>query len=444
MIGPWLTDLGLWGPHASLAWWTIAVGTVVNSACAILGCFLVLRKLSLLGDAISHAVLPGIVVAFLFAGRSSFAALFLGALVTGILTTFFIQTLARFGGVGEDAGMGVVFTALFSIGVLLLTRLARDVHLDASCIIFGEIEYIPLDLIRVAGFQVPRVLPSMLMALVLTVSFVALFWKELKLASFDPALAVSLGYSATLLHYLLMIMTAVVTVTAFEAVGSILVVAMLVVPPATAYLLTDRLPRMIFWSVVVAVASSFLGYVAAVVWQANVAGMTAVAAGVQFTLAVLLAPRYGLISKAWNSWRLSIRIVGEDLAAALFRDEEAGARRPGEGIAGGELLRRAGGGLSARFALRQLVDRGDLTTLDGSRVALTPQGRAAAESLVRSHRLWESYLVENFHLPLDHLHDPAEKIEHFIGPELQKELAESLPEKKRDPHGREIPPPRAP
>lgn len=436
-------DLGLWGPHAALAWWTIAVGAIVNSACAILGCFLILRRLSLLGDAISHAVLPGIVVAFLLAGRSSFFGLFIGALATGILTTFFIQTLARFGGVGEDAGMGVVFTALFSIGVLLLTRFAREVHLDASCIIFGEIEYIPLDLINVAGISVPRVLPSMLFTLALTIGFVSLFWKELKLAAFDPALAVSLGYSASLLHYLLMAMTAVVTVTAFEAVGSILVVAMLVVPPATASLLTDRLPRMIGGSVLVAVASSFLGYVAAVVWQANVAGMTAVAAGGLFALAVLFAPRYGLISKAWNSLRLSIRIIGEDLAAALFRDEEAGTREPGDGIASRELLRRAGGGISARLALRQLLDRGDLALLGGNQVALTPQGRATAESLVRSHRLWEAYLVENFQLPLDHLHDPAEKIEHFIGPELQKELAQSLPEDKLDPHGREIPPPRA-
>lgn len=438
-----LNQLGLWGPNAYTAWWTIAVGVIVNSACAVLGCFLILRKLSLLGDAISHAVLPGIVVAFLLAGRTSYWGLFLGALATGILTTFLIQTLARFGGVGEDAGMGVVFTALFSIGVIMLTRFARDVHLDASCIIFGEIEFVPFKRMLLLGYDVPDVLPRILTTLALVLGFVSVFWKELKLAAFDPALAVSLGFSATLLHYMLMTMTAIVTVTAFEVVGSILVVAMLVVPPATATLLTDRLPRMILWSVVVAVVSSFFGYLLAVIYKGNVGGMAAVVAGVQFGLAVLLAPKYGLISKAWNSLRLSIRIVGEDLAAALFRDEEAGARRPDEGIRSAELLRRAGGGVSARLALRQLLERGDLATVGGDRVALTPQGRASAESLVRSHRLWESYLVENFQLPPDHVHDPAEKIEHFIGPALQKELAESLPKHKLDPHGREIPPPRS-
>ena len=441
-----MIDFGLWGPNAGLAWWTIGVGAIVNTACAILGCFLVLRRLSLLGDAISHAVLPGIVIAFLMSGRSSFAALFIGAMLTGILTTFLIQTLARYGGVGEDAGMGVVFTALFSIGVLLLSRYAGEVHLDASCVIFGEIEYIPLDLIKIEslGLEVPRVLPSMLTSLVLVIGFVTLFWKELKLAAFDPALAVSLGFSATLLHYLLMAMTAVVTVTAFEAVGSILAVAMLVVPPATAFLLTDRLPRMIGLSVIVAILSSFLGYLGAVVWQANVAGMTAVAAGLQIGLAMFLAPRYGLLVRAWNSWQLSLRIVGEDLAAALFRDEEAGARQPAEGIMTDELLRRAGASFTAKMALRKLLERGELALLGGNRVGLTAQGRAAAESLVRSHRLWESYLVENLRLPLDHVHDPAERIEHFIGPELQQQIAESLPKSTTDPHGREIPPPRSP
>lgn len=437
-----MTDLGLWGPNADLAWWTIAVGAIVNTSCALLGCYLVLRRLSLLGDAISHAVLPGIVLAFLFAGRFSPIALLVGAMLSGLLTTLLIETLHRYGGVSQDVGMGVTALALFSVGVLVLTNQAHDVHIDASCVLFGEIEYIPLVTTRLAGLDVPQVLPTMLTALVGVLAFITVFWKELKLAAFDPALASASGFSATLLHYLLMGMTAVVTVAGFEAVGSVLIVAMLIVPPATAFLLTDKLGRMLIWSAVLAVSASLFGYVAAVVFRANVGGMSAVVAGGQFALAVVAAPRHGLLSKAWTALQLRLRIIGEDLAAALFRDEEAGVRRTGEGIATSELLRRTGDGMTARMALRRLLRRGDLATVAADRVALTDQGRATAESLVRSHRLWEAYLVENFQLPLDHLHEPAEKIEHFIGPALQQQLAESLPKTTVDPHGREIPPPR--
>jgi manganese/zinc/iron transport system permease protein len=441
-MSDYLIHLGLMGPSAHLAWWTIAVGAIVNAACAMLGCYLVLQRLSLLGDAISHAVLPGIVVAFLFAGRSSFVPLFLGAMLTGILTTFLIETLRQYAGVGDDTGMGIVFTALFSLGVVLMSNLARDVDLDVSCILMGQIENVPLDVVDFAGITIPRVLPTMTAALLLVSVFVALFWKEMKLASFDPALATALGFSAVLLHYLLMALTAVVTVAAFEAVGSILSVTMLVVPPATASLLTDRLKRMFVWSVVAAVSASFFGYLGAAAWNVSTAGMMAVVAGLQFAAAVLLAPRHGWLRRIWDSWQLSLRITAEDLTATLFRDEETGALRSGDGLPIDELLRRGGRGFVPTLALRQLRRRGAVHDVGPGRVALTERGRADAESLVRTHRLWEAYLVENFQLPLDHLHDPAERIEHFIGPALQQQLAESLPKADIDPHGREIPPAR--
>jgi len=438
-----VSDLGLWGPNADLAWWTIAVGAIVNTSCALLGCYLVLRKLSLLGDAISHAVLPGIVLAFLFAGRSP-AALLLGAMATGLLTTYLIETLHRYAGVGKDVGMGIVALALFSVGVLLLTNFARDVHIDASCVLFGEIEYIPLKTIRVFGITIPSVLPTMLAALVAVLAFITLFWKELKLAAFDPALATASGFSAGLMHYALMSMTAVVTVSAFEAVGSILAVAMLIVPPATAFLLTDRLGRMLGWSAAVAVSSSFFGYAAAAAFRTNVGGMSAVAAGVHFAAAVLFAPRHGMLSKSWSALQLSIRIVAEDMAAALYREGETiAAGGDGPQMNAAALLRRAGNGLTARLALRRLRRSGQVVAASDGRLELTKQGREAAESIVRSHRLWEAYLVEHFQLPLDHLHEPAERIEHFIGPALQRELAESLPKTDVDPHGRDIPPPRS-
>ncbi|MCE9606347.1 MAG: metal ABC transporter permease [Planctomycetia bacterium] len=427
------------GQGAYLDWWTIGIAAIVNTGCAVLGCFLVLRKLSLLGDAISHAVLPGIVLAFLLAGRSPMPML-LGAMATGVLTTFLIQTLQRYGGVAEDAGMGIVFTAMFSVGVLLLSNFASQVDLDPSCVLYGQIEYIPLNVETIFGIEVPKALPIMLSALVAVIAFVTLFWKELKLTSFDPALATAIGINATLIYYLLMGMTAVVSVAAFEAVGALFSVAMLIIPPATAHLLTDKLGRMVWWSAALAISASFFGYLVSKLLNVNAAGMMACVAGGQFAAAVVFAPHYGIVGKLRHQLSLTARIAGEDLAALLYRQEEPSRSRDGGTMTVRELVRAFGGGFVARYALHRLMRRGEIDKTPEGSVVLTDKGRRQAESLVRSHRLWEAYLDKNFQLPLDHLHAPAERIEHFIGPELQQQLAESLPKSDLDPHGREIPP----
>ena len=432
----------LLGPDLSLAFWPIVIGAIVNSACALLGCFLVLRRMSLLGDAISHAVLPGIVIAFFFAGRNAFGWLFVGAMATGLLTTFLVESLRRWGHVPEDSAMGIVFTALFSIGVILLSNWARDVHLDVSCVMYGDMDVATSIMTRGYGFEYPRVFPRMATALLGVVVFLFLFRKELKIAAFDPALATAMGFSAGLLHYLLMGMTAVVSVSAFEAIGSVLAVAMLIVPAATAQLLTDRFRTMLLLSAVVGILSSLVGYILARHYSANSAGMMAVAAGLQYGAAVLFAPRYGLVAKTWRSLALSLRIAGEDLLARLYRNEEA-ARQPATRQSASEAFVGSSPRVTSkwidRLALGRLLRGGEVERVGGGELALTDRGRQSAESLVRSHRLWEAYLVQNFQLPLDHLHEPAERIEHFIGPELQQQLAESLPKTTTDPHGRDIP-----
>jgi ABC-type Mn2+/Zn2+ transport system permease subunit/Mn-dependent DtxR family transcriptional regulator len=422
-------------PVSEAAFWTIAVGALTNASCAILGCYLVLRRMSLLGDAISHSILPGIALAFLLAGRNSLAV-FAGAMLMGLLTTLLTQSLHALGKVPEDASMGVVFTSLFAIGVILITNAAPRVDLDPGCVLYGLIELAPLDLVEVAGIEVPRNLPVLTVALVLTLLLVTLFWKEFKIVSFDPGLATAMGISALLFHYLLMAMVAGVTVASFEAVGSVLVVAMLIVPAATAHLLTDRLGWMMVWAVVIGIISALAGY--AFGW-AGVAPMMAVAAGVQFGLAAILAPRHGVLSKAWHNLALATRIAGEDILAQLYRREESLAHA-GAAVTSAELTvsQATRGDMWAWLALPRLWSRGDIH-LRGSMLELTNQGKELARSLVRSHRLWESYLGEHFQLPLDHLHAPAERIEHFIGPELQSQLAAEL-EHVRDPHGREIPP----
>jgi ABC-type Mn2+/Zn2+ transport system permease subunit len=419
---------------------TIAVGSVCNVSCAVLGCYLVLRRMSMLGDAISHAILPGLVIAFLLTGSISIVPMFVGALVFGMLTAFLTQTLQTYGRVSEDAGMGVVFTSLFALGVVLISGIGR-MHLDKDCVFEGKIDLVAIDITEFWGLSVPLALESLVPVLVMSVAFILLFWKELKVASFDPMLATSMGINATLIHYLLMGMVAGTTVAAFEAVGSILVVAMLIVPGATAHLLTDRLGWMILWSAVVGFLAAILGYIGAVYLNTSVAGMMAVAVGGQFLVVVIVAPRHGLLSKLVGHLELSLRIVAEDIIAELYRLEErqAGSAETDRAL-WADCQRFADGSLLARPAALLLRLRGQLAFVSGGRVELTDAGRRMGNSLVRSHRLWETFLDRNFELAADHLHEPASRIEHFIGPALQEKLARELDGSAVDPHGRSIPP----
>ncbi len=422
--------------------WTILVGVATNVPCAVLGCYLVLRRMSLLGDAISHAILPGIALGFLLTHRLGGPGVFLGAMVLGVLTAVLTQLLNDFGKVPEDASLGAVFTSLFAVGVILITNAAADVDLDPGCVLYGLIDFAPFFTLVVPGlgWEVPRALGMLLPAGLLTAIFVTLLWKELKLSSFDPLLASAVGINATLVHYLLMAMVAGVTVASFEAVGAILVVAMLIVPGATGHLLSDRLGGMIAWAILVAVLSAFLGYIGAVVTDSNVAGMMAVVAGILFALAVVFAPRHGILVKGIHNLSLSLRIAGEDVLSLLYRAEEKQAEPPTLQ----DCRRRAtavGGWFVGRWALVRLLQQNFLVKLPDGHSRLTEKGHALAHSLVRSHRLWESFLDHHFQLPPDHLHEPAERLEHFIGPGLQEELSSDLQRPRFDPHGRQIPEP---
>ncbi len=401
---------------------------------------MVLRRMSLLGDAISHAVLPGTVVAVLWSGQLVGWQVFVGAVAVGILTAFLTQALANFGNVPEDSSMGVVFTSLFALGVILLNQYASQVDLDPGCVLYGLIEFVPLDTIPWLGVEIPRAIFSLAIVAALTLLFVILLWKELKIVSFDAGLATAMGISAITVHYLLMAMVAVVTVASFEAVGSILVIAMLIVPPATAHLLTDRLVTMQILSVVCACVSAVLGYYLAEYWNTSVAGMMSVVAGGLFTISVILAPQHGLLVKAYRKLRLTVRIIKEDILAVLYRVEERG-RRDGRAtqLSRLECIRFAGGGVLARWAIPLMKGEGLLVDAGAGCLALTDTGRRRAESLVRSHRLWEAYLEKHFELPRDHLHEPASRIEHYLGPNLQHEISEELAAPTQDPHGQVIP-----
>jgi manganese/zinc/iron transport system permease protein len=415
--------------------WTLLVCIVCSVACALLGCYLVLRRMSLLGDAIGHGVLPGIALGFLFGGHLGSPLILVGAVAFGFLTAFLTETLHRFGKVPEDASMGIVFTSLFALGVILISKLFARVHLDVDCVFYGLLEMMALDTFPLFGLEIPRAFPNMAVALLLTLGFIVFFWKELKVSSFDPELAIAVGLSATVVHYLLMGLVAGVTVASFVAVGSIVVIAMLIVPAATAHLLTDRLGPMLVWSAVVATVSAVLGYFAARLVNSNVAGFMAVMAGAQFGLAVFLAPRHGVLAKLIRNVKLTLRIAREDVLATLYRQDERGGREVS--------IDDFPTGWRRRLALWSLGRQRQIQVADDGTLWLTPEGREAARLVVRSHRLWEAYLGKEFELPLDHLHAPATRMEHFIGPALQDELAAELQQPGVDPHGRAIPSPPA-
>ncbi len=357
----------------------LVVGSLVAASCALVGSFLVLRKMALMGDAISHAVLPGIAIAFFLSGSRTPLPMVLGAGALGVATVFLVELAHRSGRLKEDASIGVVFPALFSVGVILVSRYAAQVDLDLDCVLYGEIAYTPWDLLLVGERSLgPKALWVTGGALAANLLLVGLAYKELKLTTFDPELAAALGFSPVVLHYLLMSAVSVTVVTSFESVGAILVVAMLVVPPAAAYLLTDRLGRMLALAVACGVASALGGYWLARWWDASIAGAMAVVAGALFALALLFSPAHGLLARTLAHRRLGGRLA--DQLVLLHLGSAGRAQAPAA-------LRRRFAWSAARLArvLRRLESAGWVERLPAG-LALTAAGAAALQQ-TGSHQL---------------------------------------------------------
>lgn len=279
--------------------WIMIIGMLVASACSMVGCFLVLRRLAMLGDAISHAVLPGIVIAFLITQSRNTIPMLIGAGALGLLTAFLTDALTRWGRLQEDASIGVTFTWLFAIGVILVTQFTGHVDLDVECVLYGEIAFAPFDTWSIGATNLgPRAAWILGAVTLINLVFVTLGYKQLKLCAFDSALAASLGINVALWHYLLMGLVSLTTVASFESVGAILVVAMLVVPPNTAYLLTDKLAWMIVLSVAIGALSAIGGFWLARWMDGSIAGAMSVVAGALFVLAALFSPTHGVVIRA--------------------------------------------------------------------------------------------------------------------------------------------------
>jgi manganese/zinc/iron transport system permease protein len=305
-------------PEVEIQW----IAAVTAAACALPGVFLVLRRMSLMSDAISHAILLGIVLAFFVTENIASPLLVVAAAATGVLTVSLVELLNRTRLVREDAAIGLVFPALFSVGVILISRFAGNVHLDVDAVLLGELAFAPFNRLVVGGMDLgPRTLWLMVAVLLLNAAFIAAFYKELKLTTFDAALAGALGFAPGVVHYLFMTLVSVTAVGAFEAVGSVLVVALMIAPPASAYLLTDRLPRMIGLSMGLAVVSALAGYWMSYLFDVSIAGSMATMTGVVFLLVFLFAPERGLLAIARRRRRQRWEFAQTMLAIHLLNHE---------------------------------------------------------------------------------------------------------------------------
>ena len=264
-------------------------------ACAVLSPFLVLRKLSMVSDAISHSVLLGIVIAFFIVKDVGSPFLIVGAATFGVITVFAVELLSGTGLVKNDDAVGIVFPMFFALAVVLITKFARNVHLDTDVVLMGEVIIAPLNRIEFMGIDLPKAFVQMGILLVINLLFVIIFFKELKVTTFDRGFATLAGFSSAALFYALMTLSSFTAVTAFDAVGAILVVSFLITPGAAAYLVSKDLKVMITISVGYAVINSSIGYVLSLLMNVSMSGMTAAAAGVTFLLTFLFN-REGLVT----------------------------------------------------------------------------------------------------------------------------------------------------
>lgn len=354
------------------------IASVVAVACSLVGVFLVLRRMAMMSDAISHTVLLGIVITFFLVQDLGSPLLILGAAATGVLTISLVEVLNKTRLVKEDAAIGLVFPALFSIAVILISRFAANVHLDSDSVLLGELAFAPFDRFELLGIDLgPKALVVMSVILIVNLLFIVLFYKELKLATFDAGLAATLGFVPGAIHYALMSLVSVTAVGAFDAVGSILVVAMMIGPAATAYLLTDHLPRMLGLSALIGVAGAVGGYWLAHWLDASIAGSMATMIGVIFLVTFFFAPERGMIALVQRRNRQKWEFAQRMLVIHLLNHENSPEAEAESRVEHMHRHMRWEPGFAARVIDRSV--QADWIARQDERVVLTEQGRQVAQ-----------------------------------------------------------------
>lgn len=275
--------------------WIVLSALLIAIPCSLVGCFLVLRKMAMLGDAISHAVLPGIVIAYFFTDSYQSIPMLVGAASVGLLCTYLIETFNKVGRLQEDASIGVTYTWLFALGVVMISFMNDNIDLDQDCVLYGEIAYVPLDMVELFGFYIPRAIINGGFLTLFIVCILLIGYKGFKLTTFDPVYATAIGISIGFWHYLLMGLVSTVTILSFESIGAILVLAFLVIPAASAYLLTRKLKTMLLLSILLSAIAVVLGYWLAFSINSSISGAIASILALEFFLifcGLLIARKY--------------------------------------------------------------------------------------------------------------------------------------------------------
>ncbi len=402
----------------------LIASSMVGIMCGVLGCFIVLRNMALIGDALAHAILPGVVFAFMLVGYSVFG-FFLGSAIAGLIAAVVMTWIQQNSNTKNDAAIGIVFTAMFSIGVMGISKISKSdgVHLDMKDFLFGNVLGVSDQDLYLTTAVTVFVLGS-----------IAVFYRYLFATTFQPVIAKTMGISVEMVHYFLMLLLSFAVVASLRTVGIILVVAMLITPASTALLLSNRLQNVLGISALVGLVSSILGLLLAIQFNTTPGPAMVVVATSLYLLAVFFAPKQGLVFRYFQRRSLLKKIRREDILKQSLRLNEQGT------ITKTALLEKLGlTSASLESGLQDLLKKEFLLTTNGG-YDLTEPGKQAADKLVRAHRLWETYLVQQMGLTEEQIHEDAEKYEHLLTDEILDNVDEHLGFPTTDPHGSPIPP----
>jgi manganese/zinc/iron transport system permease protein len=429
-----MNGVGLdWSALADANVRSVLLGSMLLGAGAgVLGCFAFLRKRALLGDALAHATLPGVCLAFVATGSKHPLVLLVGATITGWLGVAAVNVITRRSRIKDDAALALTLSVFFGLGIVLLTRIQKSgaaAQAGLDKFLFGQAaSLVPADVALLGGVTVALI------------ACVAVAFKEFKILAFDPQFAATLGWPVGRLDFMLNTLMVLSVTVGLQAVGVVLMAAMLVTPAAAARYWTERLPVMLVLAGLIGALAGASGALVSMTAPRMPTGpWTVVAATTLFVISLIAAPRRGVVARGVRRWRTRRRVAEENVLKTLYHLGEArggwGESRTATEISG----RRRAAPAVVRAVLPRLARAGWVEGTEARGWRLTHAGLDRARRVVRLHRLWEVYLTERLHLAADHVHDDAEEIEHILTPELEAQLEAALERPRFDPHRQRIP-----
>ena len=401
----------------------LIASSLVGIMCGVIGSFMVLRNMSLIGDALSHAILPGIFVAFILIGYSS-TGFFVGTLFAALISAVAMTWIQERINTKNDAVIGIIFTFMFSLGVIGISYLNNQegVHLDLKDFLFGTVLGVSTEDIIITA-----------MVTMFCITSVIVFYRYLFITTFQPTIAATMGISVKTMHYFLMLLLSFAIVTALRTVGIILVVAMLITPSATALLLSDKLKRVIVISGLIGFVSAVIGLLVAILLDTTPGPAMCVVVTIFYFTAVFFSPKSGLVFKKIRKRNLSLQIEREDIIKFLTKNETIDNSNL---VTVGIRLNISESKMKQHL---RTLNTNDHIIVNSGTHQLTEKGKELGQDLVRAHRLWETFLVDEVGLKGDEIHEDAEKYEHLLDSEILDQLDAKLGYPDKDPHGSPIP-----